>query len=1053
MALAKQTVTIDFGFGGLDKSTDPKRLVPVKFSELTDYRFTKIGRIEKRRSMNELGAVSVTFSRLIDVSGTMNAITKQDVDLPLLYRINSSGTAVSQTTATAERAQDIVPIAEVVAQQFGPTTPWSTEAVTCQWSRADSLNYFAVAYWSSTALTGTSYVEIYDRTTRSICNSVTVAGILPQVFAHPDGRDEFVLGYGKPGASSSTCTVTFAVITPSTTPIALSGLPDETNVTMLWDASVCADGNESTSAMMCVIYAKTGDVKLRNAAWPGTGGTGSTKSSTTITSAGNVYSVAMSSFANPSNTTLNFLPAWTYAAAIGVYTQKFNHSLTAQTSAGTITYEYPVRVAGVVFGDDTAHIWVSPGPDVSLAPVVRVYSMNSSNTGTIVGSSFQNYQVKSLLSKPMGIASSVSGLSYAWCAYSYTASQSTAFLLGASQPKGIVSVQARALHLTSWGSRQVNAPCALQWSSTDKTLIACLPRLNRSATSLGSDSISGNWGFLEVKARPNIGGHVGWMTSGVNDERILSGGFGAVLNGVDSPIPTAPLVFPIIAGYSATSSGGALTAGSYQVSGFFEFEDAKGRLRRSETAAPLPVTLSGTQVAFSITISPVTLMDGMLGRMRFVATRTLVNESQVYYRNAAYSMTSSYGTMSFTLSDTTVAAYEPMYTAGGVFDDSAASCLLTSATNGRRTLAVFGDDPNFVVESKPERAGFGTAFMAEVGRRITAGGDRIYALASHMDRWFAFKEGGVFVASGDGADVTGQNDTLSEFEQLVTGIGCTDPRSVLVTSVGVVFLSARGFYLIGADLSPRFIGSDVEQYTEYYRANSYHFRDAHYDRTGAPSDASDTDTVFGRTSERCFFSFGTDAGSGRMLVLSIVSSAQGVDLRWSKDTVREHYAAISSRDGRLYLSGGSPSDAGSAIVRESDENSLDSYQSNYDTQVSPAVATAWIGAGAIQGLGRVYKVSTIGVDSAVGSSVTVTVAVGYDYSENWSETHTISVGLAQNGQFEFAPQRTRFDAIRFRITQTSVTADAGYVLTQMQLVIGVKDNANKLPATAKARKT
>jgi hypothetical protein len=1039
MALTKQTITLDFGFGGLDQKTDAKRLIPVKFSELGDAAFTKLGRVERRRAMEPWGTLSVTTARLLE-NGNLMAITAPDAALPRLWRFSADGVAFSQTTT------NFMPIAEVVTKQCGPVQPWTTESVSSAWSRADSNNYYAITYWNDTS--NATFVEIYDKTSGALCNSVSVGGATPQIFGHPDGRDEFVFGY------CSSATVSFRLITPSTTPVVLSGLPDEGTVASLrWDAAVCADAAESTSAMIMVIYAKgASGVKLRNAAWPGSGGSGSTKSSTTIATATATTIVAMCGFSNPSNTTHDFRPVWHPSTTTATFSGAYNHSLTVQIAPGVLfdTTE-PAQLSGVVLGDNTAHVWIGG----SSLGFVQAYSVNASNTATRLGSSGGfggGLRLTQLLTKPMGISQSSSGVSYAWASYSYTTNQATAFLLGAANGS-LVHVQARAFHLRSWTNSPLNAPpCSMQWSRTEQEFITMIPRLNRSATVVGGDSGSGNWGFHAVRMRPNTGAHDwsngvtpkrgGWSATKNKDELVVGGGWGSFVNGVDPPLPTAPLVFPVIKLQSVTSSGGALTAGSYQVSGFFEMVDGTGKVRRGEPAEPLTVTLSGTQVAFAVTVSNYGIADGLSGRVRFVATRTLVNESQVYYRDYSYATTSTTSAMSvsFTVADATIAAYEPMYTTGGIYEDSAASCLLTQATNGRRTLAVFGDDPTFVVESKPNS----TAFMDGVGRRISGGGDRIYALASYQDRWFAFKEDGIYVASGDGADATGQNDTLSEFEQVVVGLGCVTPRSVLVTSAGIVFLSTRGFHIIGPDLVPRYIGADVETFELERKVNGHTLVDACHDPIGAYGDFTGaTEEQGGRTGERCIFAFSDDENTWRGLTLTIVTMAQGVDLWWSERYFEA--SSVAASGGRLY---GTPNSL--AVSRESNEDSSNEYRSAADNP-SLIATTAWVPMGSIQGLGRIYKSSIIG--SVGNTSMTVTVAVGYDYSPNWSETHTVSTANMQNGEFEFSHQRTRCSAVRYRILQDSVTTSYGYAIEQIQATVGIKDTTNKLPASARARKS
>lgn len=1054
MALQKQTITLDFGFGGLDQKTDARRAQPVKFSSLVDVRFSKIGRIETRRAYDTFGVMSSTAIRLFALGDQLMAASQTAGQRAFISRVTDNYSyAMTTLDGYGSRYVDSLPFAEVTTEARGPARNLAVSSTSVVWSRVESNSCVAMAYFSDVGSAFSWFVEIHDKAGGLLRSfSLNTSGGAPYLVAHPDGRDEFVLAHQN-GSSN-----TAYIITPSSTALVAVPTLSITNVAVSgygWGLAAVADTTASRGAVLAIAGLKSLSIYLKSAEWPATDGTGTAISYTSFNTASQATTLSLASFADPT-TPRDFRLAWRISATT-IWGATFNRAMTAQFAASAMfnTAATPDQLATVVLGDGTAHVWAGGPTQGTLA----VYAINASNTASTVVSNAGGYLMTKMLSAPMGVSNTAGGTSVAWLSRSTTTNQATSYLVAAYETEAVSEVKARAFHLRSWPDLgRYNRPCNAQWSVTDQCVVTSLQRLNRSSTLVGGDSSAGDWGMYDVRAKPVTDG---WSTTRWKNELVVSGGYGFVLNGIDAPIPTAPLMIPTIALASVTSAGGALTAGSYQVSGFFEHTDNQGMVRRSETAEPLTVTLSGTQVAFAVTVSNYTIPDGLPGRVRFVATRTLVNGAQVYYRDVSYSTTSTTSAIavSFTAADATIAAREPMYTTGGVFDDSAASCLLTSATNGRRMLAVFGDDPNFVVETKPSGA-----FMEGVGRRVDAGGSRIYALASYLDRWFVFKKDGIFIATGDGADVRGQKETLSEFETLTHGLGCTSPRSVLVTSAGIVFLSDRGFYLIGPDLSPRYIGADVEDFTSEAKVNATSLVDACYDPVGATAedsgarDAGDNSSSrIGATGERCVFVFRgdgiTSSADSETLVLTILSAAQGVDLRWSKDSrigTNGQTAAVVSlpkyNGGRIVAS------VGSSIVAESDEDSSSEYQTAIDSPALQAI-TSWVPMGGVQGFGRIYKSSIIGA-LPVGSntSTTVTVAVGYDYSPNFSETHTIQIGAMQNGEFEFGNQRTRCEAVRYRISQTSDTTTPGFMPAQIQVTVGVKGTTNKLPASARARK-
>lgn len=1039
MSLTKQTITLDFGLGGMDQKSDPKRIMPIRFSELGDAAFTKTGRIERRRAMNSY-ATSATPLRLFALENQLMAASQTAGQRAFVSRIAGSYTSSVTTLDTfGTRYVDSLPFAEVTTEARGPARNIAISSTFVSWSRVESNSCVAISYYSDNGAAPGHFVEIYDKAGGGLLRSFSLntSQGATYILSHPDGRDEFVVAHK--GNSTS---ITAYIVTPSSTTLVYAATVSLTGAGSGggagWAIATVADATASSSAVIAVASTNfSNELRFKSSNWPSTDGTGTTISFTAIPTSSAVTVMSLASFADPT-TPRDFRFTFCYSATT-IVSGTLNRSMTYQLAFATVfnTTATPNQLAAVVLGDGSAHVWQGG----STQGILSVYAIDSANTATIVKSNVGGYLVNQLLTAPMGVSSTVGGTSVAWCARTVTTNQASAYLVAAYQAETTSEVKARAFHLRSWDvANQFNRPCNAQWSVTDKCVVTSLQRLNRSSTLTGGDSSAGDWGLYDVRAKPS---NDGWNVTRWKNELVVTGGYGFAINGIDAPIPTSPLTLPTITLVSVTSSGGALTAGSYQVSGFYEYTDNQGTVRRSETAEPLTVTLSGTQVAFSVAVSNYTIPDGLPGRARFVATRTLVNESQVYYRDISYSTTSTTSSIavSFTVSDATLSAREPMYTAGGVYDDGAASCLLACATNGRRMLAVFGDDPNFVAEGKPNSG----AFMEGVGRRIDAGGKRIYALASYLDRWFAFKKDGIYVATGDGSDARGQNETLSEFETLVTGLGCTKPRSVLVTSVGIVFLSDRGFYLIGSDLAPRYIGADVETFELKKKINAQNLLDACYDSVGSYGDfLGSTEEASGRTGERCVFAFdGSDgAGSYDALTLTIVANAGGIDLRWAERYFEA--SSVASIGGRLIGSNGT------TISRESDEDSSDEYRSSVDSP-SMIATTAWAPLGQLQGLGRVYKSSIVG---AVGNtSITVTVAVGYDYSQNWSETHTVSTANMVNGQFEFGHQRTRCEAVRYRITQDSVTSSYGYALNQIQVTVGVKKTTNDLPASARARKS
>lgn len=1047
MALPKQTITLDFGFGGLDQKSDPKLVQRVKFSQLENVRSNKIGRIDRRNGTaasltSEISAISgstvtvVTFSQTISklISDGDNMFAIAQTDPPKPYRASlGDGYLSNRQMISSGAVTSYIAVSELRAIDNGTATLFSDpgSGYSSVWDRADSTTHACFVY----SLGGTDKirVEIRDKASQSLVRSIHRTGYNPVVISHPDGRDHWVISYSD--TTSITASYSFQTFGLTTSVTAVVGM---TSTTSIRNGSLrmvaVSDANQALSAMICAAYIKSSGLCLMNGTWPATDGSGAALSTTSSYMAEGGASggrIALCANHNPSDTSSSFRVYWHVNTTItGVYTATFNRSLTVvlgNTLVNSISTD-PSNMTGCQLASGKSHVMVQYGTSVT-GGYIYGYETNASNTSSFLW--VQNRM--SLQSKAMVRPNGETP--YFWMGYCPTSSDTTqaTLFLAASVTPSVASYQpptlGRMFHCTAWqGDGHYNLPSLIYDGSEYVTMHPAL-----SALGLSSSRTDSLWRFNEIRFAASATSS-GWASAANRSEILIGGGILSKYNPIDGVIANGPQLFPMIS-LSATNTG-SLTTGSYAVTGIFEYIDSSGRVSRSAPALPVTFAITGAQTALVASCAAYPLGDGLIyiggntgGTLRFVAYRTLVNESQVYYRCGMVTMVSANtaNTVQITLSDTFAAAEEPIYTTGGVIENWQPSAPLALATNGRRVLAVPGDRPNFVMQSKPIVGTDAVHFMEEVGRNVTQHGDRIYALASHQDRWYAFKERGIFVATGDGADITGQNDSLSEFETIVTGYGCTQPRSVVSTPAGVVFRSQKGFFLLVAGGAPSYIGDAVEDYTSPVK-----------------------DSAYDAKNEICYFTL----VDGTELVLSFFQTSQGVDPRWSIDST---FALNSSAviDGVRYYAMSTPY-GGIPIFKETPGVYTDAHSAT--TVPDMKMTTAWAEPAGMQGLARIYKALFMGQFPSTQPSTTVTIEVGYNYATTFAETHTVSsANWQQDGehaQFVMCPQRTKCEAIRFRITQSIPASDyRGLWLNQILLEVGIKSGSNQLKAAATARKS
>lgn len=1044
--LAKQTIVLDFGFGGLDQKSDPKRVISTKLLDVNNARFNKVGLLERRVGFEEVGTISNTVIRIMANDGKISVATSSVTTPALVQRISTSGESFTVANGPSVGPRyNTMPAGEIVAQRISEarSSNYLIEQPP-QIDRADSTNYYCIVQ--------SGLASIYDRTTNILCKSEAImssstesAGTRHRVIAHPLAQsltiDNFVI------AVDSTTQVRYFTFSNTSALTAVAGMATESVSGAKFDLWACADATQSLSAMIFTASSLTAGINLRRSTWPTSGGVGSALSETTVASGLTVSKLCIANSHNPSDTTMPVRLFWCETVA-GLRTATYNHSLTVVLASGSVTSTTtaPITMTGCQLSDGMSHLIVQYTGTPSF---LRSWSVNSSNTVTL---NLGDYTLYGTVLNSKAAAKSGDAYCQYWGGYAGS-NQETMFLYASSA--GLVTAAAqqfanrqvralgRAFHTNAQGNIASTTVCGgvvanMQCIGSEFVTVA----LEKTRIVTAAGVVNNKFVVSSLKHRNDRG----WLYTKSRNETVMTGGFLSVDDGVGGTLPAGPQLFPVVT-VSATT-GSNMVAGVYAVSGIFEYKNSSGRVYRSAPATPVNVTLTTTQ-AVRIGYDAYAIPDEISQDVQFVPYRTLVNESQVFYRSAALTGGDAGGgnigsatsvTSNLDDTDANMAASEPLYTAGGVYENWQPSAPIAVASNGRRVLVVTGDRPTFVVESKPiDNDANGLSFFESVGREIAPCGNRIYALASYLDRWFAFKEAAVFVAQGDGADVTGQNDTLSEFQQLSNGLGTTQPRSVVTTSVGVVFRSERGFYLIGGSLDPVYIGDAVEDYTSAVK-------DAAYDE--------DNDLVHFTLED------------GTELVLTIFETAQGHDIRWSVDGTfaLNGSAAV---NGVRYIALAVPNGSHSLYKQRTTANVslyLDGQSSS--TAIPDFNATtSWVNVGDIQSFGRLYHGLVMGTlptaQQVAGRSTTVTIQVGYDGNTSWTETHTISsADFELNGetaQFRFSPQRTKFEMIRFRISQSIPSnGDGGYKgfsLNQIKLIVGVKPPDNKIKSSARARKS
>jgi hypothetical protein len=284
---------------------------------------------------------------------------------------------------------------------------------------------------------------------------------------------------------------------------------------------------------------------------------------------------------------------------------------------------------------------------------------------------------------------------------------------------------------------------------------------------------------------------------------------GGFAGGVEVGVIHAPTIT-----FCAVQGGaGAMAAGEYKFQACYRWIDAAGRVRRSAPSEIATVTLALNDAArirvSCISIFRATLSNGEPGQIELYGTP--VNEAVFYLADDSRPAQGAGAIEDYTISysTATLTANAQIYTDGGVQqNDFAPSCRALVATED--TLAAFvGWDRTLVQESKPIFPEEPALFSDFDGFKIRFPEDLV--TGAYMDgALLGFAERAIYAVTGAGPNDQGQGGRPPP-RCIVTGLGCKNERSVLMTPVGCFFESHRGIELLPRGLgAPEFVGAGVQ---------------------------------------------------------------------------------------------------------------------------------------------------------------------------------------------------------------------------------------------------
>lgn len=462
----------------------------------------------------------------------------------------------------------------------------------------------------------------------------------------------------------------------------------------------------------------------------------------------------------------------------------------------------------------------------------------------------------------------------------------------------------------------------------------------------------------------------------------------------------------------STGSPGTMTDGTYVYYVTFSWIDNQGRLYESQPSQSIVVIFSGGttngKVNIQLQTPTLTAKSNMLVK---VWRASALTSGTLAYLVSQFQSTSEF--ISFTDNGTTPTSDTPtLYTQGGaILDNTPPPPSLVMWTNNQRIWCVDSENPETAIEyCKTVAAGYGISFSyGQLELLVDSTGGNITLGMGMDEKTIIMKENApMYFFVGDGANDAGQNATYSQPQRVPSEVGCTNSKSAVLFSDGILFRASgnQGIYIFTRGIQVKYFGLDVEAY------NAQDIRSAY---------------IVPTTNQIRFLT-----SSGYSLLYDTVFN------QWSVFTNHEGLSATTHGGVYTYVR------ADGNVYQEDTSGSYLDDTSSY----SLSATLSWLKAENIQGFERVRRVMLLG-DFQGASNHGVQISAAYDFSSSFSlPVPYYFTGANAAFQYRERLARQKCDAIQLKIEEVVTGASGEYIdFSSLGIEIMPKQGLNKLPAT------
>lgn len=269
---------------------------------------------------------------------------------------------------------------------------------------------------------------------------------------------------------------------------------------------------------------------------------------------------------------------------------------------------------------------------------------------------------------------------------------------------------------------------------------------------------------------------------------------------------------------------GNLSAQLYFYQAIYQWTDAQGNIFQSAPSIPVAVTATAGHTSTVVNI-PTLRLTYKSGVKIIVYRWSTAQENYFQITSIASPLLNSTTTDSVSLpdiqSDANILGNSLIYTTGGVVEDVAGPACTALTLFDDRLWAIDAEDENLLWFSKQvisgtpvEMSDLLTFYVAPTtGAQGSTGVMR--CLFPMDDKIIIFKANAMYYVNGTGPDNTGLNGNYSQPTFITATVGCSNPNSLVMTDIGLMFQSDKGIYLLTRDTHTMYIGAPVAAFNQY----------------------------------------------------------------------------------------------------------------------------------------------------------------------------------------------------------------------------------------------